>query len=138
MIWNASVFIKLAYILGSISFLLFVWFFWGDLFLISCSVCWSVSCSVMPDSMRPHWLQPTRRLCLWDSPGKNTGVDCHFLFQGIFPTQESNPDLMHCRQILYQLSYTSGLFVYACANITFLIVEVLWYILKILMTRYPF
>ena len=40
-----------------------------------------------------------------DSPGKNTGVGCHFLLQGIFPTRESNPDLLNCRQILYQLSY---------------------------------
>ena len=30
-----------------------------------------------------------------DSPGKNTGVDCHDLLQGIFPTQGSNPDLPH-------------------------------------------
>ena len=37
--------------------------------------------------------------------GKNTGVDCHFLLQGIFPTQESNPGLLHCRQIPYQRSY---------------------------------
>ena len=44
-------------------------------------------------------------LCPWDSPGKNTGVDCHFLLQGIFPTQESNPGLLYCRQILYRLSY---------------------------------
>ena len=35
-----------------------------------------------------------------DSPGKNTGMGCHFLLQGIFPTQESNPGLPHCRQIL--------------------------------------
>ena len=34
-----------------------------------------------------------RLLCPWDSPGKNTGVGCHFLLQGIFPTQESNPCL---------------------------------------------
>ena len=33
------------------------------------------------------------------------GDDCHFFLQGIFPTQESNPSLLHCRQILYQLSY---------------------------------
>ena len=38
-----------------------------------------------------------------DSPGKNTGVGCHTLFQGIFPTQGSNQGLLHCRQILYQL-----------------------------------
>ena len=40
-----------------------------------------------------------------DSSGKNTGVGCHALLQGIFLTQESNQDLLHCRQILYQLSY---------------------------------
>ena len=53
----------------------------------------------------PPGLQPARLLCPWDSPGKNTGVRCHFLLQGIFPTQESNPGLLHCRQVLYQLSY---------------------------------
>ena len=35
-------------------------------------------------------------LCPWDSPGKNTGVDCHGLLQGIFPTQGSNLGLLHC------------------------------------------
>ena len=40
-----------------------------------------------------------------DSPGKNTGVGCHALFQGIFPTQGSNTGLLNCRQILYQLSH---------------------------------
>ena len=56
----------------------------------------------MSSSLRPHGLQPTGFLCPWDSPGKNTGVDCHFLFQGIFPTQGLNLHLLHCRQILYQ------------------------------------
>ena len=37
--------------------------------------------SVMSDSVRPHRRQPTRLLCSWDSPGKNTGVGCHFLLQ---------------------------------------------------------
>ena len=40
-----------------------------------------------------------------DSPGKNTGVGCHALLQGIFLTQESNWGLPHYRRILYQLSY---------------------------------
>ena len=40
-----------------------------------------------------------------DSPGKNTGVGCHALLQGIFLPQESNQGLLHCRWILYQLSY---------------------------------
>ena len=37
----------------------------------------TVSCSVMSDSLRPHGLYPTRIVCLWDSPGKNTGVGNH-------------------------------------------------------------
>ena len=41
----------------------------------------------------------------WDFPGKNTGVGCHFLLRGIFPTQGSNPGLLHCRQTLYRLSH---------------------------------
>ena len=65
----------------------------------------SVSRSVVPDSLPSHGLQPTRLLCPWDFPGKDTGVGCHFLLQGIFPTQGSNPGLLYCRQILYQLSY---------------------------------
>ena len=44
-------------------------------------------------------------LCPWDSPGKNTGVGCHFLLQEIFPTQGSNPGLPHCGQTLYHLSH---------------------------------
>ena len=40
-----------------------------------------------------------------DSPGKNTGVGCHALFQGIFPTQGLNPGLPHCRRILYHLGH---------------------------------
>ena len=55
--------------------------------------------------LRPHGLEYTRLLCPWDPPGKNTGVGCHFLLQGIFPIQESNRSLLHYRQILYWLSY---------------------------------
>ena len=40
----------------------------------------------------------------WDFPGKNTGVGCHFLLQGTFPTQGSNLHLLHCSQILYHLA----------------------------------
>ena len=41
----------------------------------------------------------------WNSLGQNTGEGSFFLLQGIFPTQGSNPHLLHCRQILYQLSH---------------------------------
>ena len=50
--------------------------------------------SVMPDSLWPHGLQPTRLLCPWDSPGKNTGAGCHVLLQGIFMTRGSNQHLL--------------------------------------------
>ena len=50
-------------------------------------------------------LWATRLLCLWDSPGKNTGVGCHFLLQGIFPTQGSNLHLLHCQADSLPLSH---------------------------------
>ena len=49
------------------------------MYLCCCCCCWVAS--VVSDSVRPHRWQPTRLLCLWDSPGKNTGLGCHFLLQ---------------------------------------------------------
>ena len=60
-----------------------------------------VSPSVVSNSLRPHRLRSARLLCPWNSPGKNTGVGCHSLIQGIFPIQGSDPCILHCRQILY-------------------------------------
>ena len=51
--------------------------------------------SVVSHSLQPYELQPTRLRCLWDCPGKNTGVGCHFLLQRIFLTQGSNLHLPH-------------------------------------------
>ena len=56
-------------------------------------------------TLRPPGLYSPRLLCPWNSPGKNTRVGCHFLLQGIFLTQESNPGLLHCRLIPYCLSH---------------------------------
>ena len=61
--------------------------------------------SVVSDSLPLHGLQPTRLLCPWDSPGQNTRMGSHSLLQGIFPTQESNPGVLPCRQIFYHLSH---------------------------------
>ena len=58
-----------------------------------------------PTLLQLHGLQPARVLCPWDFPGKNTGVGCHFLLQGIFQMHRLNPGLLHCRQILYHLSH---------------------------------
>ena len=49
----------------------------------------SVSRSVVPDSLWPRGLQPTKLLCPWDFPGKDTGVGSHFLLQGILPIHVS-------------------------------------------------
>ena len=54
----------------------------------------------MTDSLHPHGLYSP-----WNSPGQDTGVDSLPPLPGIFPSQESNPGLPHCRQILYQLSH---------------------------------
>ena len=54
----------------------------------------------------------------WDFPGKSTGVCCHFLLQGVFLTQGSNLDLLHCKQMLYCLSHQEVHFLYASAQIS--------------------
>jgi len=58
------------------------------------------SCPTLCDPM-----ECTRLLHPWDFPGKSTGVGCHFLLQGIFLTQGSNPGLPDCRQMFYHLSH---------------------------------
>ena len=63
-------------------------------------LCMCCFCAVA-QSCLTRGLWPSRLLCPWDSPGKSTGVGCHALLQGIFPSQGSNPYLPHCRQILY-------------------------------------
>ena len=52
-------------------------------------------CSVVSESLRPHGLYPTRLVCPWNFPGKNTGVGYHFLLQGILLTQGSNLHRLH-------------------------------------------
>ena len=61
---------------------------------------WNESCSAVPDSLRSYGPYSS---C--NSPGQNTGVGRLSLLQGIWPTQESNQGLLHCRRILYQLGY---------------------------------
>ena len=65
-------------------------------------VCVAQSCLTLCDPMD---LYPTRLLCPWSFPDKNTGIGSHSLLQRIFPTQGLNPGLLHCRQILYQLNH---------------------------------
>ena len=62
----------------------------------------------MSDSLQPHGLQAVRILCPWNAPGQNTGVGSCSLLQWIFKTQGSNPGLLNCRWILYQLSHVGS------------------------------
>ena len=68
----------------------------------------SVLCSVAqscPTLCDPKDCSPPGFSVHGDSPGKNTEMGCHALLQGIFPTQGSNPGLLHCRWILYHWSH---------------------------------
>ena len=67
--------------------------------------CVCVSLSVVSHPLQPYGQQPSRLLCPWNSPSKNTEMGCHSLLQGIFPSQGSNPCFLLCRQILYHLSH---------------------------------
>ena len=60
--------------------------------------------------LQPHGLEPTRLLCLWDFLGKNTGVGCHLLLQGIFPTQGSNLHLLFWQEDSLPLSHQGRAF----------------------------
>ena len=64
-----------------------------------------------PTLCNPIDCSPTRLLCLWDFLGKNTGVGCNFLLQGIFPTQGYSPCLLLGRQILYHWAAREAHFV---------------------------
>ena len=94
--------------------------FWHDCDLISSLRGWAVNhdigslkcgpscCCLVAKSRLTLWdhvnSKPSRLLCPWNFPGKNPGVGCHFLLQGIFPTQGSNPRLLCCKRIPYCLS----------------------------------
>ena len=82
----------------------------------------------MPDSLWPNGLQPTRFFCLWDFPGKDTGVVFHFLLQGIFPTQGLNLGLLCCRQILHRLSYQGLILACYSFNLKNFLIESLKYV----------
>ena len=62
------------------------------------------------------WTVAHQVLCPRNSPGKNTGVGCHSLLQGIFLTQGSNPGLPHCRQIPYYMIHQGS----PCSSFSFI------------------
>ena len=80
----------------ALSSLYFVWF------LLPCCCLDLNLCLTL---LRPHGLKLARPLGPWDFPGKNPGVGCHFLLQGIFLTQELNPGLRHWQMGSLPLSH---------------------------------
>ena len=70
--------------------------------LILACMCARTHASVVSNSLQSHGLQ---LLCSWNFPGKNTGMVCYSLLQGISPSQGLNLGLLYCRQILYHLSH---------------------------------
>ena len=68
-------------------------------------------CCVGSSSLRPH--VTARLFCPWDSPGKNTGVGCHFLLQRFFLTRGSNPQLLHYQVDSSPLSHLETPFFYS-------------------------
>ena len=59
-------------------------------------------------------------LYLWDSPGKNTGLGCHALLQGTFPTQGSDPHLLCLKQVLYMLELSHWVWFYLLSRVQLL------------------
>ena len=80
------------------------WPTWGSEHWSLCAVLCLVAESY-PTPCDPMDCGPPGSSVHGDSPGKNTGVGCHVLLQGIFPAQGLNPGLLHCRWILYCLSH---------------------------------
>ena len=68
-------------------------------------------CSTCLTLLQPHRLQSIRYLSSWDFPGKSTGVDCHFLLQGTFPTQGLNPHLLQSQAGSLLLSHLGSPFI---------------------------
>ena len=89
------------FLVSKLDYLFFVLFFTIELY---CCVLYLVT-QLCPTLCDPMDCSPPGSFVHGDSPGKNTGVGCHALLQGIFPTQGLNPGLLHCGQLLYHLSH---------------------------------
>ena len=85
---------------------------------------WFYSCVKVEVAQSCLTVSPRTIYSPWNSPGQNTGVDSLSLFQWICPTQESNQDLLHCKWILYQLSYQGILILLIIVNYWILLVDI--------------
>ena len=78
---------------------------WCSLFIVTFCCCYCLFAKLCPTLLLPHGPWPARVLCPWDFPGKNMGMGCHFLLQGIFPTQGLNSGLLHWQVTSSTLSH---------------------------------
>ena len=103
----------------------------GRLLTTSATCCFCCLVAKSYPTLRPYGLQPARLLCPWDSPDKNTGMGCHALLQGNFPTQGWNLSLLH-------LLYSGGFFTIcltweaSCTIIHYLTIQEIKFIIPIL------
>ena len=83
----------------------FTWGYYSPCIFLLISINWRRVVQSYPTLRDPM-------VCLWNSPSRNTGVDCHALLWGLFPTRGSNLGLLHCRWVLYCLSHQGLVLVY--------------------------
>ena len=76
-----------------------------------------LAAQLCPTLLQFHRLQPSRHLCPWDFPGKNTEVGCYFLFLGIFLTQGSNSPFLHWQVDSLPLSHQASPHYTLCVGI---------------------
>ena len=92
---------------------------WSSLILLDlqlgccCCHCCLVTMSC-PTLLQPHNLQPIRFFCPWNFAGKNTGMGCQFLLQGVFLTQGSNPHLLHWQAGSLPLNHQGSPYICVC------------------------
>ena len=103
-LWDLRIFWSFIWDLNICSFLgkTVVSYIKSDELMCVCVCLVTQSCPALCNPM--HWSLPGYSVH-GDSSGQNIGVGCHYILQGIFPTQGLNPGLPHCRQILYCLSH---------------------------------
>ena len=85
-----------------------------------CCVVMGLVAQPCPTFCNPMGCQDPPSRILQNSPGKNTGMDCHALLQGIFPTQGTNPGFPHCRWILYHLSHEGSPWILGVGSLSLL------------------
>ena len=97
---------------------------WGGLFGEARLLCYAHACIFIHVRLfASPWTVACQAPLSMGFSSKNTGMSCHFLLHGIFLSQGSNPDLLHCRQILYHLSHLGSPLCYGVMTGCFFFLE---------------